>query len=32
VQGTAGIDGNRYMTLGTSYRDCRSRLSPVYYT
>lgn len=26
------IDGNHYMTLGTSDRDCRPRLSPVYYT
>jgi hypothetical protein len=26
------IDGNYYMTLGTSDRDCRFRLSPVYYT
>jgi Pyridoxamine 5'-phosphate oxidase len=26
------IDCNYYMTLGTSGRDCRSRLSPVYYT
>jgi len=26
------IDANYYMTLGTSDRDCRSRLSPVYYT
>jgi len=26
------IDGNHYMTLGTSDRNCRCRLSPVYYT
>lgn len=26
------IDRNCYMTLGTSDRDCRPRLSPVYYT